>query len=64
MKGSKQVNKMTTKYEKEIIAKWNKARTQWWLLSPKELRDLEKEVEKIYIKERTLKEEDIKYEEK
>lgn len=55
---------MMTRYEKEIIAKWNKAKTQWWLLSPKELRDLEKEVEKIYAKELAFKEEDVKYEEK
>lgn len=42
---------MMTKYEKEIIAKYNKYKSQWWLLSPKELRDLEKEVEKICKKE-------------
>lgn len=42
---------MMTKYEKEVIAKYNKYKSQWWLLSPKELRDLEKEVEKIYKKE-------------
>ena len=51
---------MMTRYEREIIAKYDRYKAQWWLLSPKELRDLEKEVEKIYTKERTLKEEGIK----
>lgn len=55
---------MMTRYEKEIIAKYNRYKSQWWLLSPKELKDLEKEVEKIYKKERAFKEEDVKYEEK
>lgn len=40
---------MTT-YERTILAKWNKARTQWWLFSPKELKELENEVKKIYEK--------------
>ena len=37
-------------YERSILAKWNKYRSQWWLLSPKELTDLENEVRKIYVK--------------
>ena len=37
-------------YERTILAKWNKARTQWWLFSSSELKELEKEVKKIYEK--------------
>lgn len=35
-------------YQKSIIAKWEKARTSWWLLSPSELRELEAEAKEIY----------------
>lgn len=40
-----------TAYEKSIIAKWEKAQTQWWLLSPSELAKLESEAKRIYEKE-------------
>jgi len=39
-----------TEYEKSVIAKFEKARTSWWLLSPTELANLEKEAMKIYAK--------------
>lgn len=39
-----------TAYEKSIIAKWEKAKTQWWLLTPTELQKLENEAKRIYAK--------------
>lgn len=33
---------MMTRYEREIIAKYDRYKAQWWLLSPKELKDLER----------------------
>ena len=39
-----------TAYEKSIIAKYEQAQTRWWLLSPTELANLEKEAMKIYAK--------------
>lgn len=43
---------MTT-YEKAIVAKWEKAKTSWWLLSPSELAKLEEEAKRIYSKYKT-----------
>ena len=39
-----------TEYEKSVIAKFEEARTRWWLLSPTELANLENEAMKIYAK--------------
>ena len=39
-----------TAYEKSVIAKWEKAKTSWWLLPPSELDKLEKEAKRIYSK--------------
>ena len=38
---------MMTRYEREIIAKYDRYKAQWWLLSPKELRELLEDVMSI-----------------